>query len=106
MDWFLLLFFLFSFSGGVCVLASGNSQHRPLPAVSQECAQRQAVQPGTLRELSDGHHRHAEYRKDWQGVQLGLHRTSLVELGKKKKMDEERGDFTCSCFVAKSLCTV
>ncbi|CAB1447179.1 unnamed protein product [Pleuronectes platessa] len=30
--------------GGVCVLTSRNSKHRPLPTVSQECADRQVVQ--------------------------------------------------------------
>lgn len=67
------------FPGGVCVLTSRNSQHRPLPAISQECAKRQAVRCRSLRELSDEHHRRTEYRKDWQGVQLGRDWTSLVE---------------------------
>nr|XP_033468630.1 C-factor isoform X1 [Epinephelus lanceolatus] len=57
--------------GGVCVLTSRNSQHRPLPAVSQERAKRQAVQCRTLCDLSDEHHRLSEYGKDWQGIQLG-----------------------------------
>lgn len=75
-------FFFFPPSGGVCVLTSGNSEHWPFPAVSQERATRQAVQRRTLCEPSDGHRRHAEYGKDRQGVQLGWHRTSLVEINK------------------------
>lgn len=67
------------FPGGVCVRTSRNSEHRPLQAVSQKRAKRQAVQCRTLCELSDEHHRNTEYRKDWKGIQLGRDWTSLVE---------------------------
>ena len=73
--------------GGVRVLTSRDGEHGPLPAVSQECAERQAVQRRTLREMSDEHRRRTEYRKDRQGVQLGRDRTPLVDLSNGPRED-------------------
>lgn len=73
------LTYFWLFPGGVCILASRNGKHRPVPALSQECAKRQVVQRRTLCRLFDEHHRGTEYGKDWQGVQLGRDWASLVE---------------------------
>lgn len=70
---------IYFFTGGVCVLTSRNSKHWPVPALSQECAKRKVVQHWILGVLSDEHHRYTEYGEDWEGVQLGRDRTSVVE---------------------------
>lgn len=76
---YLGFFFVCFYTGGVRVFTSRHCQHKPLQTVSQERSTKQTVQPRTLCQLPDEHHRHTAYGQDRPGLQLGRGGASLVE---------------------------